>query len=186
MGVQSSLFSLGLELEASQRSLRQSQRQGDDLMRFRDRLNSDLQEAMQHREVTEKHNQVRMVVKLLYVSKANLIMQRADPLVSLPQDLQCSLQKTRSELQAKESALKASEAEKHTVVQEKDRCITQLKRSLQDKEQQLQVNTKNHSVPRKYNRSALKRGFLIRICRSTRTCWNRQETPNREMRCYRS
>lgn len=58
VGVQSSLFSLGLELEASQRSLRQSQRQGDDLMRFKDRLNSDLQEALQHREVTEKHNQV--------------------------------------------------------------------------------------------------------------------------------
>uniref|UniRef100_A0A3P8SW14 Uncharacterized protein n=1 Tax=Amphiprion percula TaxID=161767 RepID=A0A3P8SW14_AMPPE len=58
VAVQSSLFSLGLELEASQRSLRQSQRQGDDLLRFKDRLNSDLQEALQHREVTEKHNQV--------------------------------------------------------------------------------------------------------------------------------
>lgn len=58
VGVQSSLFSLGLELEASQRSLRQSQRQGDDLMRSRDRLGTDLQEVLQHREVTEKHNQV--------------------------------------------------------------------------------------------------------------------------------
>lgn len=58
VGVQSSLFSLGLELEASQRSLRQSQRQGEDLVRFQDRLNSDLHEALQHREVTEKHNQV--------------------------------------------------------------------------------------------------------------------------------
>lgn len=58
VGAQSSLFSLGLELEASQRSLRQSQRQGDDLMRFRDRLSADLQEVLQHREVTEKHNQV--------------------------------------------------------------------------------------------------------------------------------
>lgn len=58
VGVQSSLFSLGLELEASQRRLRQSQRQGDDLLRLKDRLNSDLQEVLQHREVTEKHNQV--------------------------------------------------------------------------------------------------------------------------------
>lgn len=58
VGVQSSLFSLGLELEASQRRLRQSQRQGDDLMRLKDRLISDLQEVLQHREVTEKHNQV--------------------------------------------------------------------------------------------------------------------------------
>lgn len=59
VGVQSSLFSLGLELEASQRRLRQSQRQGDDLMRLKDRLICDLQEVLQHREVTEKHNQVR-------------------------------------------------------------------------------------------------------------------------------
>uniref|UniRef100_UPI0037E7AEA3 myomegalin-like isoform X2 n=1 Tax=Semicossyphus pulcher TaxID=241346 RepID=UPI0037E7AEA3 len=110
VGVQSSLFSLGLELEASQRSLRQSQRQGDDLVRFKDRLNSDMQEVLQHREVTEKHNQ----------------------------DLRSALQKTRSELQAKEAALKEREVEKHTVVQEKERSITQLQRSLQDKEQQLQ------------------------------------------------
>ncbi|XP_069013277.1 myomegalin-like isoform X4 [Embiotoca jacksoni] len=110
VGVQSSLFSLGLELEASQRSLRQSQRQGDDLLQFKDRLNSDLQEALQHREVTEKHNQ----------------------------DLHCALQKIRSELQAKEAALKESESEKHTLGQEKDRSIAQLKRSLQDKEQQIQ------------------------------------------------
>ena len=55
---QSSLFSLGLELEASQRSLRLSQRQGEDLARFKERLHADLQVALQHREVTEKHNQV--------------------------------------------------------------------------------------------------------------------------------
>ncbi|XP_067385108.1 myomegalin-like isoform X5 [Channa argus] len=110
VGVQSSLFSLGLELEASQRSLRQSQRQGDDLMRFKDRLNCDLQEALQHREVTEKHNQ----------------------------DLSCALQKMRSELQAKEAALKECEAEKRSLVQERDQSISQLKLSLQDKEQQLQ------------------------------------------------
>uniref|UniRef100_A0A3B5QFP2 Uncharacterized protein n=1 Tax=Xiphophorus maculatus TaxID=8083 RepID=A0A3B5QFP2_XIPMA len=64
--VQSSLFSLGLELEASQRSLRQSQRQGDDLLRFKDRLSSDLQEELQHREVTEKHNQVSTAVHLRF------------------------------------------------------------------------------------------------------------------------
>ncbi|KAM3604183.1 uncharacterized protein V6R79_007437 [Siganus canaliculatus] len=110
VGVQSSLFSLGLELEASQRSLRQSQRQGDDLMRFKDRLSFDLQEVLQHREATEKHNQ----------------------------DLRSALQKTRSELQAKEAALKEMEADRHTVVQEKERSITQLKHSLQDKERQLQ------------------------------------------------
>lgn len=63
VGVQSSLFSLGLELESSQRSLRQSQRQAEDLARFKDRLGSDLEEALQHREVTEKHNQVGVGVQ---------------------------------------------------------------------------------------------------------------------------
>ncbi|XP_077370006.1 myomegalin isoform X3 [Festucalex cinctus] len=110
VGVQSSLFSLGLELEASQRSLRQSQRQGEDLARFKDRLNADLQEALQHREETEKHNQ----------------------------DLHCALQKSRAELQAKEEALKEAVAERLSAVQEKDRSIAQLSHSLQDKERQLQ------------------------------------------------
>ncbi|XP_017277709.1 myomegalin isoform X3 [Kryptolebias marmoratus] len=108
--VQGSMFSLGLELEASQRSLKQSQRHGDDLLRFKDRLNSDLQEALQHREVTEKHNQ----------------------------DLRTALQKTRSELQMKEAALKECEAEKHAAMEDKDRLIEQAKHSLQDKELQLQ------------------------------------------------
>uniref|UniRef100_A0A3B3UCP6 Uncharacterized protein n=1 Tax=Poecilia latipinna TaxID=48699 RepID=A0A3B3UCP6_9TELE len=117
--VQSSLFSLGLELEASQRSLRQSQRQGDDLLRFKDRLSSDLQEELQHRGVTEKHNQ----------------------------DLRGALQKIRSELQTREAALKECEAEKTAVTQEKDGIIAQLERSLQDKERQLQVGsrTQRHS-----------------------------------------
>ncbi|KAM9322882.1 myomegalin-like [Pholidichthys leucotaenia] len=110
VGAQSSLFSLGLELEASQRSLRQSRREGDDLLRYKERLNSDLQEALQHRDVTEKHNQ----------------------------DLRCALQKICSELQAKEVALKESESEKRNLMQEKESGIAQLKRSLQDKEQQLQ------------------------------------------------
>ncbi|XP_056149719.1 myomegalin-like [Lampris incognitus] len=108
--VQSSLFSLGLELEASQRSLRQSQRQREDLAGFKDRLQCDLQEALQHREVTEKHNQ----------------------------DLRSALQRAHSELQGKEAVLKESEAEKHTEAQEKERSIMQLKRSLQDKERQLE------------------------------------------------
>ncbi|XP_054624507.1 myomegalin-like isoform X7 [Dunckerocampus dactyliophorus] len=125
VGVQSSLFSLGLELEASQRSFRQSQRQGDDLVRSKDRLTVDLQEALQHRGETEKHNQ----------------------------DLRSTLQKIRSELQAKEAALREAEAERLTVVQEKERSVTQLKNTLQDKEQQLQeysemLETPGSSKPR--------------------------------------
>ncbi|XP_034039061.1 myomegalin-like [Thalassophryne amazonica] len=125
VGVQSSLFSLSLELEASQRSLRQNQRQQEDLVRFKDRLNSDLQEALQHKEVTEKHNQ----------------------------DLQRALQKTCTELQAKEGAMKESEADKYNMVQEKERTIAQLEHSLKDKERQLKeysemLESTGHSKPR--------------------------------------
>ncbi|XP_077411602.1 myomegalin-like isoform X3 [Vanacampus margaritifer] len=125
VGVQSSLFSLGLELEASQRSLRQSQRQGQDLARFKDRLNSDLQEALQHGEETEKHNQ----------------------------DLRCALHKTRTELQAKEEALKEAVAEGLGAMQEKDRSIARLSHSLQKQERQLQeysemLETPGSSKPR--------------------------------------
>ncbi|XP_070988580.1 myomegalin-like isoform X9 [Oncorhynchus clarkii lewisi] len=110
VGVQSSLFTLGLELEASHRAQRQSQRQAEDLTRAKDRLHSDLKEALQHREVTDKHNQ----------------------------DLLSALAQSRSALQAKEAQQKESEAEKHMEVQERDKTITQLKLSLQDKESQLQ------------------------------------------------
>ncbi|XP_057712549.1 myomegalin [Corythoichthys intestinalis] len=125
VGVQSSLFSLGLELEASQRSLRQTQRQGEDLARFKDRLNADLLEALQHREETEKHNQ----------------------------DLRCALVKIRSELQVKEEALKEAVAERLTAIQEKDGCIAQLNHSLKEKERQLQeysemLETSGSSKPR--------------------------------------
>ncbi|XP_028328312.1 myomegalin isoform X5 [Gouania willdenowi] len=110
VGVQSSLFSLGLELEASQRSLRHSQRQGEDVFRFKDRLNSDLQEALQHREETEKHNQ----------------------------DLRCSLHKLRLELEAKEAQLKENEVQGLVAEQEKDRTIAQLQSSVQDKQRLLE------------------------------------------------
>uniref|UniRef100_A0AAV2JUR3 Centrosomin N-terminal motif 1 domain-containing protein n=1 Tax=Knipowitschia caucasica TaxID=637954 RepID=A0AAV2JUR3_KNICA len=109
VAVQSSLFSLGLELEASQRSLRQSQRREADLLKFKDRLDSDLQDAVQHREVTEKHNQT----------------------------LHCTLQKTYSELQTKEAALKDAEFEKHHVMQEKEKAIGRFKQLLEDRDQQL-------------------------------------------------
>uniref|UniRef100_A0A8C7QL40 Centrosomin N-terminal motif 1 domain-containing protein n=1 Tax=Oncorhynchus mykiss TaxID=8022 RepID=A0A8C7QL40_ONCMY len=110
VGLQSSLFTLGLELEASQRAQRQSQRQAEDLSRAKDRLHSDLKEALQHREVTDKHNQ----------------------------DLRSALAQSGFELRTKEAQLEESKAERRTEVQERDKNITQLKHSLQDKERQLQ------------------------------------------------
>lgn len=58
VALQSSLFCCQLELEASQRAQRQSQRVTEDLAHSRDRLHSDLEAALQHRETTEKYNQV--------------------------------------------------------------------------------------------------------------------------------
>lgn len=58
VALQSSLFCCQLELEASQRAQRQSQRVAEDLANSRDRLHSDLEAALQHRETTEKYNQV--------------------------------------------------------------------------------------------------------------------------------
>ncbi|XP_031663224.1 myomegalin isoform X9 [Oncorhynchus kisutch] len=110
VGLQSSLFTLGLELEASQRAQRQSQRQAEDLSRAKDRLHSDLKEALQHREVTDKHNQ----------------------------DLRSALAQSGFELRTKEAQLEESKVERRTEVQERDKNITQLKHSLQDKERQLQ------------------------------------------------
>ncbi|XP_055739999.1 myomegalin-like isoform X2 [Salvelinus fontinalis] len=110
VGLQSSLFTLGLELEASQRAQRQSQRQAEDLSRAKDRLHSDLKEALQHREVTDKHNQ----------------------------DLRSALAQSGFELRAKEAQLEESKAERRTEVQERDKSITQLKHSLRDKERRLQ------------------------------------------------
>ncbi|CAL8312430.1 unnamed protein product [Gadus morhua 'NCC'] len=107
---QSSLFSLGLELEASQRSLRLSQRQGEDLARFKERLHSDLQVALQHREVTEKHNQ----------------------------DLHSDLQRTRAELREKEATLKEVEVVRQAEALERERSLNALQHSLQAKDRQLQ------------------------------------------------
>lgn len=58
VALQSSLFRCQLELEANQRAQRQNQRVAEDLAHSRDRLRSDLEAALLHRETTEKYNQV--------------------------------------------------------------------------------------------------------------------------------
>lgn len=63
VALQSSLFRCQLELEANQRAQRQSQRMAEDLAHSRDRLHSDLEAALQHRETTEKYNKVGINIK---------------------------------------------------------------------------------------------------------------------------
>ncbi|KAG7487571.1 hypothetical protein MATL_G00025030 [Megalops atlanticus] len=110
LALQSSLFSTQLELQGSQRAHQQSQRQAADLARARDRLQGDLQEALQHREVTEKHNQ----------------------------ELRSALEQARSALELKEGQLKEKEGQRQTEVEARDKSIQQLRLSLQEKEQLVQ------------------------------------------------
>ncbi|XP_017351066.1 myomegalin isoform X3 [Ictalurus punctatus] len=110
VALQSSLFCCQLELEASQRAQRQSQRVEEDLTHSRDRLHSDLEAALQHRETTEKYNQ----------------------------DLRSTVQQLRSELQVKEALLKEGEADKHSAILAQEKTITELQFSLREKERIVQ------------------------------------------------
>ncbi|KAI1891487.1 hypothetical protein AGOR_G00144320 [Albula goreensis] len=109
LALQSSLFSTQLELQGSQRAQRQSQRKAADITRTRDRLQSDLQEALQHREATEKHNQ----------------------------ELRSALQQARSDLQAKEGQEKEKDRQRQMEADAQEKNIRKLRISLQDKQQLL-------------------------------------------------
>ncbi|XP_041133322.1 myomegalin-like isoform X3 [Polyodon spathula] len=108
--LQSSLFSTQLELQSVQRAHRQCERKAADQTRAQDRLRSDLQEVLQHREATAQHNQ----------------------------ELRSALQKTRGELLEKEQLLKERESEKQMEIQVRETSIQRLSLSLKDKEQLLQ------------------------------------------------
>ncbi|KAJ8409485.1 hypothetical protein AAFF_G00228860 [Aldrovandia affinis] len=110
LALQNSLFSTRLELEGSQRARGQMERQVADHARARDRLHADLQEALQHCEKTEKHNQ----------------------------EMRCALQQARCELQVKEGQVKEKEGARQIEVEEREKTISQLRLSLQDKEHLLQ------------------------------------------------
>lgn len=59
LALQASLFQAQLELQAGQRVQQHAARTQEDLSRALQRLEKDLQGALQHRRETEKHNQVR-------------------------------------------------------------------------------------------------------------------------------
>ncbi|XP_061095849.1 myomegalin isoform X2 [Conger conger] len=110
LALQSSLFSTQLELQSGQRVQRQSLRQTSDLSRARDRLQSDLQEALQHAEATEKHNQ----------------------------EMRSALKQARADLREREGQVKEKERQRLAEVEARDKTIQQLRASLKDKQQLLQ------------------------------------------------
>uniref|UniRef100_A0A3Q2YGP9 Uncharacterized protein n=1 Tax=Hippocampus comes TaxID=109280 RepID=A0A3Q2YGP9_HIPCM len=133
VGVQSSLFSLGLELEASQRSLRQSQRQGDDLARFKDRLNADLQEALQHREETEKHNQVCGYLKAAQGCRLSVAQEKDRTYINL----QLSKLKLRERIKDRDRALERTIDDKFRCLDEREGQVRTLHLALREKDRDL-------------------------------------------------
>ncbi|XP_062280924.1 LOW QUALITY PROTEIN: myomegalin-like [Scomber scombrus] len=110
LGLQASLFQAQLELQAGQRAQRQAARTHEDLSRALQRLEKDLQGALQHRRETESYNQ----------------------------DLQLALENARSVLQEREEQLINGERERQREEEETQKIIRELQMSLQTKEQLLQ------------------------------------------------
>ncbi|XP_016312078.1 myomegalin-like isoform X4 [Sinocyclocheilus anshuiensis] len=102
LGSQSSLFWCQLELEASQHTHRLTQRRLEDETRSRDRLQNELQDALQHRDVSHKHNQ----------------------------ELREMVEQLRSELQVKLCELRDCEASTRSEITDRDKTIAQLQQSL--------------------------------------------------------
>ncbi|KAL1281170.1 hypothetical protein QQF64_015770 [Cirrhinus molitorella] len=98
----------------------------EDLTRSRDRLQNDLQEALQHRDVTHKHNQVRLV---LFAANSTFTTGR---------ELREMVEQLRSELQVKACDLRDREAATRSEITERDKTIAQLRQSLCRKDTLLQ------------------------------------------------
>nr|XP_020464733.1 myomegalin-like [Monopterus albus] len=110
LALQASLFQSQLELQAGQRTQRQALRTQEDLGRALQRLEKDLQGALQHRRDTERHNQ----------------------------ELQLALERARLALQEREEQLRDGEQQRQREREERERTIRELRTSLQTKEQLVQ------------------------------------------------
>ncbi|XP_017291254.1 myomegalin isoform X2 [Kryptolebias marmoratus] len=106
LALQASLFQAQLELQAGQRAQRQAARAQEVQNRALERLEKDLQGALQHRRETDRHNQ----------------------------ELQLVLQKVRSALQENEEQLRQNQQERQREDEEAQRTIKELRTSLQTKE----------------------------------------------------
>ncbi|XP_059197908.1 myomegalin [Centropristis striata] len=129
LALQASLFQAQLELQAGQRAQRQAGRTQDDLKRALQRLETDLQGALQHRRDTERHNQ----------------------------DLQLALEKARSALQEREEQLRTEEQERRRKEEEKEETLRELRTSLQTKEQLIQDYCELEEDPKEKRDSLLQK-----------------------------
>ncbi|KAM4739252.1 myomegalin isoform 2-T2 [Anableps anableps] len=134
LALQASLFQAQLELQAGQRAQRRAARNHEDQNRALERLEQDLQGALQHRRETERHNQ----------------------------ELQLTLQKVRSALQEKEELLRESERQRQREKEERERSTGELRTFLQIKEQLVEEYGEMLKEP-KDNRDSLLQKLRQRI-----------------------
>ncbi|KAK5605668.1 hypothetical protein CRENBAI_008116 [Crenichthys baileyi] len=134
LALQAFLFQAQLELQAGQRAQRQATRSREDQNRALERLERDLQVALQHRRETERHNQ----------------------------ELQLALQKARSALQDKEEQLGQSEHDRQREKEERERIVGELRTFLQIKEQLVEEYGEMLKEP-KENRDSLIQKLRQRI-----------------------
>ncbi|XP_052441886.1 myomegalin isoform X5 [Carassius gibelio] len=113
LDVQGSLFSSQLELQGLQRAQQQGQRREEDLARANQRLQADLQRALQQHQEGERHNQ----------------------------DLQAALEKVRLEVQQMEEKWRDEWRQREKEVEERERTIRELKTSLKHKERLIEDYT---------------------------------------------
>ncbi|XP_056125478.1 myomegalin isoform X11 [Rhinichthys klamathensis goyatoka] len=109
LDLQGSLFSAQLELQGLQRAQQQGQRREDDLSRGAQRLQADLQGALQHHQEAETHNH----------------------------DLLAALDRARFEVQQMEEKWRDEGRRSEKEVEEREKTIRELKTSLEHKEQLL-------------------------------------------------
>ncbi|XP_056337188.1 myomegalin isoform X2 [Danio aesculapii] len=110
LDLQGSLFSAQLELQGLHRTQQQSQRREDDLTRANQRLQTDLQGALQQHREAEKHNQ----------------------------DLLTALESARAKLLQTEEKWRDEGRQRENEVEQREKTIRELKTSLEHKERLVQ------------------------------------------------
>ncbi|XP_051581206.1 myomegalin-like isoform X2 [Myxocyprinus asiaticus] len=110
LDLQGSLFSAQLELQGLQRAQLQGQRREDDLARSNQRLQADLQGALQHRHEAERHNQ----------------------------DLLAALERARFKSQQMEEKFEDEWRRREKEDEERERTIRKMKTSIENKERLIQ------------------------------------------------
>ncbi|XP_075342190.1 myomegalin isoform X8 [Odontesthes bonariensis] len=129
LALQASLFQAQLEMQAGQRAQLHAARAQEDQNRALERLETDLQGALQHRRETERHNQ----------------------------ELQLALQKARSALQEREELLRESEHQRQREKEERESAIGELRTSLQTKELLLEDYSQMLEAPKEKSDSLLQK-----------------------------